>query len=123
MENLELELPAMYGDHHVLAVRALALGLEGVQDIWASAAYRWVEIDYDPDKTDAEKITAALREAGYTQPLANVVIPSRDAMRHTSTYVGVDDSLAFLQPAPAASRPMPCPGFQIDMRKLLEKEE
>jgi len=38
-----LELPAMYGDHHVTEVRHILLGLDGVKDVYASSGFRVVE--------------------------------------------------------------------------------
>ena len=45
MEELVLGVPAMYADHHVLAVRNALLGLPGVDEVQASAAFKTVRID------------------------------------------------------------------------------
>jgi copper chaperone CopZ len=55
----------MWADHHVLKVRDALLTLEGVQDVYASAAWKQVLISYDPAKTDQAAIEEALTKAGY----------------------------------------------------------
>ena len=65
MEELALVLPAMWADHHVLAVHGVLTALPGVQDVAASALRRTVEVRFDPAATDAKAIAAALSGAGY----------------------------------------------------------
>ncbi len=48
MEKYTLDLPTMYGDHHVLEVRRILLEIPGIQDVYASSAFRAVEVTYDP---------------------------------------------------------------------------
>ena len=48
MEKLQLNIPDMWADHHVLKVRALLLAMPGVQDVIASSAFRMVALSYDP---------------------------------------------------------------------------
>ncbi len=82
MEKLQLNLPDMYADHHVLRVRAILAALApGVENVVASSAFRIVAMDYDPAVIAPEAIKAALAESGYpiaAQPgTVNPVIPVR----------------------------------------------
>jgi Heavy-metal-associated domain len=65
MEDLVLELPSLYGDHHVLKVRDVLIALEGVGEVYASSAWRHVMVSFDPKKIKASEIEAALSQAGY----------------------------------------------------------
>ena len=121
MEKLTLEVPTMYGDHHVLEVRRLLLELPGVSEVYASSAFQVVEITYDPAQIDAEQITAPLKEAGYLEPLP---IPSESAeaayqstgsstyFRRTAAYAQTGQVVSFAQSVDYAGRPLwPCPGM------------
>jgi excisionase family DNA binding protein len=44
MENALLNVPAMYADHHVIAVRNILTAMPGVADVWASSAWRQVQV-------------------------------------------------------------------------------
>lgn len=65
MEKVVFDVPNLWADHHVLAVRDALLNLEGVENVYASSAWRQVLVTYDAGKTAAEKIEKALVEAGY----------------------------------------------------------
>jgi excisionase family DNA binding protein len=65
MENALLKVPAMYADHHVIAVRNAIMALPGVSDVWASSAWRQVQVTYDPALLSAQDISQALEQAGY----------------------------------------------------------
>ena len=65
MEELALVLPAMWADHHVLAVNGILSALTGVQGVLASALRRTVQVRFDLATTNAQAITAALSAAGY----------------------------------------------------------
>jgi len=65
MEKTVLSVPKMWADHHVLKVRELLAGLEGVEQVYASAAWKQVVVTYDPGKLDGVAITQALAQAGY----------------------------------------------------------
>lgn len=69
MEKIILNLPAMYADHHVLAVRSSLEGIEGVGEVYASCAWKQAIVHFDPKKTDAKAIEKALADAGY--PVGN----------------------------------------------------
>jgi copper chaperone CopZ len=66
MERLTLTLPAMWADHHVLAVRAALADMPGVADTQASARDFTVQVAFDPTTTTSEAVAAKLAEAGYT---------------------------------------------------------
>ena len=79
MERAVFTVPKLYADHHVLSVRELLANLPGVQDVYASSAFRRVAVSFDPAATTAEAISGALQGAGFgpddplelAQPLQN----------------------------------------------------
>jgi copper chaperone CopZ len=121
MEKLILDVPAMYGDHHVLEVRRLLSALPGIADIYASSAFQIVEVTYDPQVIDAERIRAPLEQAGYLEPLPvptetdRPVYQSDDPnvyFRHSAAYAQAGPTVSFAQRVSYAGRPLwPCPGM------------
>ena len=121
MEVLNLDLPAMYGDHHVTEVRRLLLEIPGVEDVYASSDFQMVEVNYDPSKVESEVITNKLEQAGYIGELPIVV--ERGALdqskngdkpfyRNTAAYEQTGNTVGFAQKVPNSSRPLwPCPGL------------
>ncbi len=122
MEVLSLELPAMYGDHHVLEVRRILLGMSGVEDVYASSGFRAAEITFDPDKVKAEDIEAKLDEVGY---LGELFIPEETGVavnqgngqdiyyRHTEAYEQTSRVVSFAQQVSHEGRGLwPCPGME-----------
>ncbi|MFQ6099654.1 MAG: heavy-metal-associated domain-containing protein [Anaerolineae bacterium] len=65
MEKVVLDVPTLWADHHVLKVRDVLFGLEGVEDVYASSAWKQVLVTYDDARTDQATIEKALAEAGY----------------------------------------------------------
>jgi copper chaperone CopZ len=65
MEELILEMPSMYGDHHVLKVRDVLMAVEGVEEVYASSAWKQVMISFDSKKVKTADLEKLLREAGY----------------------------------------------------------
>jgi copper chaperone CopZ len=65
MEKMVLSVPKMWADHHVLKVREALNALGGVQDLYASSAFRHVLVTYDPAQLDQPAIVQALTQAGY----------------------------------------------------------
>ena len=121
MKEISLDLPTMYGDHHVTEVRRLLLEMSGVEDVYASSGFRIAEIQYDEATIDPEVIRAKLEEAGY---LGELPIPvERGALeeqkngdkpyfRHTAAYEQTGSMVSFAQKVPFAGRPLwPCPGM------------
>ena len=122
MEVLSLELPAMYGDHHVVEVRRLLFEVPGVDDVYASSGFRAAEITFDPKKTDAEAIKAKLDEAGYIGELPiPTEVPAESAstggekkgfFRHTEAFETTNKVVSFGQTVNYEGRALwPCPGM------------
>jgi copper chaperone CopZ len=65
MTELILELPTMFADHHVLKVRDALDGLKGIEEIYASSAWKKVMISYKENSIKPAEIEAALKKAGY----------------------------------------------------------
>jgi copper chaperone CopZ len=94
MDKVIIDVPSMYADHHVLTVRKLLTGLDGVQDVYASSAFRQVLVQFDPAIAQAEAITKVLTDAGYTQEMEMPVqgkvaedVWKFGNSRRTSTYL------------------------------------
>lgn len=126
MENLTLNVPSMYGDHHVVAVRNLLLALPGVMDVYASSAFQSVEILYDPVQATPDFLRMTLQQSGYTEEWklptetavpatqrASSLQPGQPAFfRHTAAYAQTGQTVSFAQKIPYAGRPLwPCPGM------------
>jgi len=122
MEKLTLDLPAMYGDHHVINVRRILLETPGVKDVYASSCFQVVEVTYDPAQVNAETITARLAEAGYLEPLPVPLEASPTSsqqarqityFRHTAAYQQAGKAVTFAQNVSYLGRPLwPCPGME-----------
>lgn len=69
MTSIVVDVPAMYADHHVVEVRQMLLDVPGVNSIYASSAFRVVEIEFDDSLTTAEGLEQRLDEAGYRTAL------------------------------------------------------
>ena len=65
MEKVTFSIPAMWADHHTLAVREALGQVSGVQEVVASAMYKDVLVNYDPAVVSPEDLTSTLAEAGY----------------------------------------------------------
>lgn len=120
MPLLTLELPNMFGDHHVLEVRRLLFELPGVNDVYASSSFRVIEVNYDADKIEQEQIEDVLDRAGY---LGEMTLPSETGkaatvegnqtyFRHTAAFTQTGKAVGFTQKVPFVGRPLwPCPGM------------
>ena len=65
MEKVTLNIPSLWADHHVLAVRQALAQIDGIQEVLASSAYKDVLIKYDPAAVDVPTLARVLAEAGY----------------------------------------------------------
>jgi copper chaperone CopZ len=65
MAKATFDVPTLWADHHVLKVREALLGLKGVEDVFASSAWKQVLVTYNSKKTKKEDIEKALADAGY----------------------------------------------------------
>ncbi len=123
MNKYTLELPTMYGDHHVVEVRRILLELPGVQEVYASSCFQIVEVTYDPEQVSEAKISARLEEAGY---LDQLFVPKETGVsdyqeanhkafqRHTTAYEGTKQTVSFAQTVSYSGKPLwPCPGFGV----------
>ena len=122
MPSVTFEVPSMFGDHHVTAVRRLLLALPGVKGVYASSSFRVVEVQYDGDILSPDEIEAALAEAGY---MGEVPIPEETGIavnrnggsayfRHTAAFAQTGRSLGFTQKVSYQGRPLwPCPGMGV----------
>ena len=73
MEKVVLDVPALWADHHVLSVREALAPVDGVEDVYASSAWKQVLVKYDETKTGRPAIEQALAEAGY--PVGDEEVP------------------------------------------------
>lgn len=122
MTVLTLDLPAMYGDHHVVEVRRILLSLEGVEDVYASSGFRAVEITYNAKKITKAQLTEKLDEAGYLGELPipkETGIPANESngsdvyYRHTEAYAQTSRVVSFGQKVGFEGRALwPCPGMK-----------
>ena len=121
MEKALFELPAMYGDHHVMEVRRVLSALPGVEAIYASSAFHVVEVTFDETKLSVETIEDRLEEAGY---LGDLPVPAETGVaagngqnllfRHTTAHEAIGSTVSFAQSVPFAGRPVwPCPGIGL----------
>ena len=121
--KIVLELPVMYGDHHVLEVRRLLLEMPGVEDVYASSGFHAAEIDYDPDKTSEEAIIAKLDEVGYIGELPTPVEVGvaayqdgkvdKSLFRYSTSNKQTLNVMGFTQKVSPKVRSLwPCPGME-----------
>ena len=122
MTLLTLELPAMYGDHHVVEVKRLLMELNGVEEVYASSGFRAAEITYNSKKVKKAKIIATLEQAGY---IGELPIPEETGIpvnegngsadtfyRHTEAFAQTGSVVSFAQQIEQKGRALwPCPGM------------
>ncbi len=65
MDKVVLHVPALWADHHVLNVRDALGAVEGVENVYASSAWKQVLVNYNADQTNQAAIEKALADAGY----------------------------------------------------------
>jgi copper chaperone CopZ len=123
MEVFTIELPIMYGDHHVVEVRRILLEMPGVEDVYASSGFRAAEVTFDPDRISTEAIEAKLDEAGY---LGELIVPKETGIavnqgngregtffRHTEAHAQTNRVVSFAQQVSNEGRGLwPCPGME-----------
>ncbi len=120
METITIDLPKMYGDHHVTDVRRILLAMPGVDDVYASSAFRVTRVRIDPAQVSEADLRARLEAAGYLgdQPIETEVwktgTPAEvvdNPFRHTAALENIK-SVAFGQKVEEAGRALwPCPGM------------
>jgi copper chaperone CopZ len=123
VETISISIPTMYGDHHVVEVRRILLAIPGVSEVYASSAFQFAEVEFDPAVVGVEDINRVLEAAGYLGELEVPVETGAQAtllegesifMRHTEAYAQTRDTVSFAQQVPFSGRPLwPCPGMGI----------
>jgi copper chaperone CopZ len=122
MKTVTFDVPAMYGDHHVVEVRRILLEIPGVVDVYASSSFRVVEVTYDPEKVNDLDIGVKLDQAGYLGEWSVIAEPGvaanqeggREFFRHTATYEQTKQIVSFAQNVSYQGRPLwPCPGMGV----------
>ena len=130
-KTITISTPALFGDHHVVEVHRLLGALPGVEGIYASSAFRAVEVTYDPDKIEADAIQEKLAETGYTEEMGVGVEAdaatylqedrSESYFRHTEVYETNREVISFSQNVDYSGRPLwHCPGFGV-IRNTMEE--
>jgi copper chaperone CopZ len=121
--------PVLYGDHHVLEVRRLLIDFPGVEDVYASSAFRVVEVTYDDEKVNEGEISQKLDEAGY---LGEWTLPAETGQaailegdrsmtyfRHTEVYETSREVVSFAQRVNYSGKPLwNCPGIGVIKNKM-----
>lgn len=128
VKTINYEMPNLYGDHHVIEVRRLLLEIPGVVDVYASSAFRMVEVTYDPEKTNDLEIAVKLDQLGY---LGEWSVPmeagastyledrSRSYFRHTAVFETSRDVMSFAQNVSYTGRPLwNCPGMGVIKKEM-----
>ena len=121
MRTKSFDVPAMYGDHHVSDVRRILLETPGVEDVYASSAFRVVEVTYDEKKVNDLELQTRLEDAGYLgewqlHTESGKAVGTDDGaaefMRHTAVYEQIKKTVSFSQQVAHRGRPLwPCPGM------------
>jgi hypothetical protein len=130
-KTITFDSPALFGDHHVLEVRRLLLDLSGVEDVYASSAFRVIDVTYDSDKTGEDAISKVLTSAGYLgewlQPEENGFAAETETarlksyFRHTEVFETSRQVVSFSQKVSFSGRPLwNCPGLGVINNKMEE---
>jgi copper chaperone CopZ len=126
MQTSTINTPALFGDHHVTEVRRLLFEVPGVKDVYASSAFRAVQITFDEAQTSHEALMHVLDDAGYLIELPTMAETGTAAQRneadgffrHTATYETTRSTVSFAQKVPYSGRPLwNCPGMGV-VRKM-----
>jgi copper chaperone CopZ len=123
VKTVTFQVPALYGDHHVVEVRRILAAVPGVQDIYASSAFRVVQVTYDESQTNDLDLQVKLDEAGYLGEWSIITETGKAVgsgegkppfMRYTATYEQVRQTVSFAQNVENHGRPLwPCPGMGV----------
>jgi copper chaperone CopZ len=120
METITIDVPRMYGDHHVAEVRRILLAMPGVEDVYASSAFHVARARIDPAKVSESDLRTRLDEAGYLGELQIATEEWKSGtpkdtednpFRHTAASEQMM-GLGFGQVIEATGRSLwPCPGM------------
>jgi copper chaperone CopZ len=128
-KTVTFDTPALYGDHHVVEVRRILQALPGVDDVYASSAFRIVEVTFDDGKIQEAQLGQALSDAGY---LGEMFMPQESSVatygksdqsqtffRHTDVFETSRRVVNFAQSVSYSGRPLwNCPGFGVIKAKM-----
>jgi copper chaperone CopZ len=128
MQTKVFETPALYGDHHVSEVQSILRVLPGIEKVYASSAFRAIEVQFDESKITDEQIATRLEEAGYLGEIPMLAETGEAAygrengnsnFRHTAVYNTVKQTVSFAQHVEHQGRALwPCPGMgTVEMDK------
>ena len=119
-KTITLELPTMYGDHHVIEVRRLLLEIPGVEDVYASSGFQVAEVEVEDSVTE-DALKKVLDEAGYLGELpvteeieaSPVEAGGKSAFfRHSALYEQTRQAVSFTQETATSGKALwPCPGM------------
>ena len=127
MKTISIDLPTMYGDHHVIQVRNLILEIPGVDEVYASSAFKVIEVRFDENQTSEENIRTKLEENGYFGELPMTVEADaeadfevrRSSFRQTEVYEQTRKTVSFAHRINYQGRPLwHCPGFGTIKTKM-----
>jgi copper chaperone CopZ len=122
MQTSVFEAPALFGDHHVTEVRRILFNLKGVEDVYASSAFRAIQVAFDEKQTSHDQIRQALSESGYLDDLALMGETGQAAQRseadgffrQSAVYETMKKTHTFQQKVPYSGRPLwNCPGMGV----------
>jgi len=125
MKELHFDVPALYGDHHVLELRKILSNIDGIIEIYASSAFHMIEMTIDDSHVTLETIEDVLKQTGYLDelPIISEMAPVKhDGLgkirRTTTTYDQTPKTISFNQAIHNRStRAWSCPGMgMIQMR-------
>jgi copper chaperone CopZ len=130
-KTITYNTPVLYGDHHVVEVRCLLKELPGIDEIYASSAFRIVEVAFDTELISETQISQVLDEAGY---LGDWSMPSETGravteendraltfFRHTEVYETSREVISFAQRVNYSGKPLwNCPGFGVIKQTMEE---
>jgi copper chaperone CopZ len=122
MQTSTFDAPGLFGDHHVTEVRRILLEIPGVKDVYASSAFRIVQVTFNEKKVKHEQLAKRLEELGYLGDIptyAESGIPTNGDenegfYRHTAVYETTRTTVSFSQKTPYLGRPLwNCPGLGV----------
>ena len=65
MAKIRFLVPDLWADHHVTKVRQVLVGAPGVANVYASAAFKDIAVEYDAAAVNPDQLAKLLVDAGY----------------------------------------------------------
>jgi hypothetical protein len=119
MQQSTFDTPALFGDHHVTEVRRILFEMSGVKDVYASSAFRVVQVFFDETQISHDALMKCLDQTGYLGEIpmlaeASIAAEGNSVFRNTAIYETVKKTVSFQQHVPYSGRPLwNCPGLGI----------